>query len=432
MNHLNDWLLNSGVPADAAPAISFLLGALFVSLVAVLANWIAKRVIVRLLHALIERSGLNFPRLLREHNVFLRFSHVAPAMVIHHLTPTVFLQWPEVVELAQVGVVVYLIGVALLVIDAALNVVFSAYNSLETGRKMPIKGFIQAIKLIIFLIGLILITSVVLGKSPFILISGLGALTAVLMLVFKDAILGFVAGIQLSANNMVRPGDWIEMPKQGADGDVIDVSLTTVKVQNWDRTITTIPSYLLISDSFKNWRGMTEAGGRRIKRPLYIDMRTVRFLDQTLLDRCLKIQLLRPYLERALAEIQQHNLEQKLEMGDLLNGRHLTNIGTFRAYCVAYLRRHNKVHQDMTQIVRQLEPTPHGLPIEIYVFTNDIGWVAYEGIQSDIFDHLLAIIPHFGLRIFQQPSGSDIADLTQSFVPVDVKPAARRRGQIQK
>jgi miniconductance mechanosensitive channel len=406
-----NWLLTAGTPADIASALSLAAGLLLVAGLAFLANLVAKRVILRSVNAGISRSRLSFFLILQQHKVFTRLSHLAPAVVIQSLAPRLFSEWPSVVSLAQTGVNVYLICVGLLIADAILNVVLTAWERTGPANRAPIKGFIQAVKLIVFLLGLIFIVSIFLNKEPLILISGLGALTAVLLLVFKDALLGFVAGIQLSVNDMVKKGDWIEMPKQGADGDVIDVSLTTVKVQNWDRTITTIPSYLLISDSFRNWRGMVESGGRRIKRSIYLDMRSVRFLDEELLERFLRIRLLRPYLERKLEEIQQHNRNCELELGDLANGRHLTNIGTFRAYCIAYLQNHGKIHQEMIQLVRQLEPTPQGLPLEIYVFTNDIGWVAYEGIQADIFDHLLAILPHFGLRVYQQPSGGDLEEM---------------------
>lgn len=411
MNALTDWLLNTGLPPEMVDATVLVASLVLIAALAYLANVVAKRVIVRIFNNIVSRAQWKPFLLLKQHKVFHKLSHVAPAVVIQSLAPTLFAEDSAIAAFAQTGVTVYLVAVGVIVTHALLNVLLTAYNQNGDGRRMPIKGFVQALKLVLFLVGLILIISVLLGRSPLILMSGLGAITAILLLVFRDAILGFVAGIQLSLNDMVKPGDWIEMPKQGADGDVIDVSLTTVKVQNWDRTITTIPSYLLISDSFRNWRGMVETGGRRIKRAIHIDMRTVRFLDPELLDRCRKINLLRPHLERALAEIQAHNTEARLEMDDLVNGRNLTNIGTFRAYCVAYLRQHSKVHQEMTQIVRQLEPTPTGLPLEIYLFTNDINWVAYEGIQADIFDHLIAVLPHFGLRVFQQPSGSDLADL---------------------
>lgn len=417
MENFTNWLTGVGLSTEAALAVTFVVSLLLLAALAFVTNAVAKKGIVRVLDRFVDRSGLAFLRILQEKKVFVRLSHLAPAVVIHSLSPVLFREWPAMVEAAQIAVMAYLIGVGLLVVDAALNVFLGVYERSSSEKKIPLKGFVQAVKLIVFLLGMILIVSVLLNKSPFILVSGLGALTAILMLVFKDAILGFVAGIQLSANDMVKTGDWIEMPKQGADGDVIDVSLTTIKVQNWDQTITMIPSHLLIADSFKNWRGMVNSGGRRVKRSVYIDMRTIRFLDEELLERCMQINLLRPYLTRSLAEIQKCNSEAKLRMDDLANGRHLTNIGTFRAYCAAYIRQHPKVHQEMIQIVRQLQPTAHGLPLEIYLFTSDIGWVVHEGVQGDIFDHLLAILPHFGLRVFQQPSGSDVAELGNRLLP---------------
>jgi miniconductance mechanosensitive channel len=254
----------------------------------------------------------------------------------------------------------------------------------------------------------VLIISRLLDKSPWALLSGIGALTAVIMLVFKDSILGFVASVQLTTNDMVRRGDWIEMPKYGADGDVIEVSLNTVKVQNWDKTISTIPTYQLMQDTFKNWRGMSESGGRRIKRALYIDMNSIAFCDEEMLRRFEKIELLKDYLHEKRHEVAATN--EGIGDPDMpTNLRRLTNVGTFRAYVVAYLRAHPKIHKDMTFLVRQLPPNDTGLPIEIYVFSNDQDWARYEAIQADLFDHFLAVLPEFGLRVFQLPSGADFA-----------------------
>jgi miniconductance mechanosensitive channel len=289
--------------------------------------------------------------------------------------------------------------------------------------RMPVKGFSQAIKLVATLVALILVLSTLLGKSPVYLLSGLGALTAVFMLVFKDAILGFVAGIQLSVNEMVRIGDWIEMPKAGADGDVIDVSLTTVKVQNWDKTITTIPSYDLIASSFKNWRGMQDSGGRRIKRAINLDLQSIRFADDDLIARWEKIDLLKDYLKQKREEITKANEGKGTDLSILGNGRRITNVGTFRAYCIAYLKAHPQIHQHMTFLVRQLEPTEHGLPLQIYVFTKDIRWAYYEAIQADVFDHLLAVIGAFDLTVYQQPSGHDVK---QALAVRGHKPAAEQ------
>jgi miniconductance mechanosensitive channel len=258
---------------------------------------------------------------------------------------------------------------------------------------------------------IIVAISIVIDQSPLILLSGLGALTAVILLIFKDSILGLVAGIQLVANDMVRPGDWIEMPKYGADGDVIEITLNTVKVQNWDKTITTIPTYALISDSFKNWRGMQESGGRRIKRAVYVDVSSVRFCTPEMTAKFSRIKVLEEYIARKQAEMREYNEKHGIDDAVLVNGRRMTNLGTFRAYLVEYLKRHPKIHQDMTFLVRHLQPTELGLPIEIYVCSNDQEWSNYEGIQADIFDHIFASLPEFGLRPFQSPTGSDIASL---------------------
>ena len=272
------------------------------------------------------------------------------------------------------------------------------------GHGLPLTSFAQVAKLVLYGVVIIVALSVVIGESPALLFSGLGAMTAVLMLIFKDAILGFVAGIQLSANKMVTPGDWIEMPKYGADGDVMEVALTTVKVQNFDKTITTIPTYALISESFKNWRGMSESGGRRIKRAINIDMSSIRFCDDVMLERLSRIHYMADYLEEKRQEIEAWNVGHEGEPATSLHPRRLTNIGTFRAYIVAYLRHHPKIHPQLTFLVRQLAPTVHGLPIELYVFSTDQNWITYEGIQSDIFDHLLAVVSEFDLRVYQRDS----------------------------
>jgi miniconductance mechanosensitive channel len=313
----------------------------------------------------------------------------------------------EVLAGVNAAVTIYLTLIWLSVFFALLDAMHLIAQRRGQSARMPIKGFVQALKLVATVIGLILILATILNKSPVYLLSGLGALTAVLLLVFRDAILGFVAGIQISVNNLVQVGDWIEMPKAGADGDVIDVSLTTVKVKNWDKTITTIPTYSLISDSFKNWRGMAETGGRRIKRAFNLDVQSIRFADEALVARWEKIDLLKGYLKQKRDEIEKANHDRGADLTILGNGRRITNVGTFRAYCMAYLRAHPQIHQDLTFLVRQLAPTEHGLPIEIYVFSKDIRWAYYEAIQADIFDHLLAVIGEFDLRIYQQPSGRD-------------------------
>lgn len=405
---ISSWLESLKLDPAFAQILGVIGAILYLAILALLANLLAKRLIAGVVHPLIGRTAIAWDDLLIEEKVIVRFSHVVPAAIIHMVAPLQFDNHPGLLSTLQTALNVYLIVIALFVIDALLNFARRLWERSEAGRRYPAKSFIQAIKLVVNLIGLILVLSALLGKSPIVFFSGLGAITAVLLLIFRDAILGLVAGFQLSVNNMVNVGDWIAMPARGADGPVIDVSLTTVKVQNWDKTITTIPTYALISDSFTNWRGMSEAGGRRMKRSINVDLRTIRFADEELLERFKRIRILRGYLDSRLDEIRKHNTEVGDDLQELINGRRLTNIGTFRAYCVAYLRNSPEIHQNLTLLVRQLEPTEHGLPIQIYAFANRTGWVDYENIQGDIFDHLLSILPEFELSAFQSPSGTDL------------------------
>lgn len=412
MEYLIEWIRQTLAARGLAPEQAVLgataagLGLLLV--MAWLTNWVAKHVILRVVAAVVRSTAFKWDDAMMRAGVFTRLSHLAPAMMINAFGPSVLGESPEVMAGVHSAVNIYLTFIWLAVFFAVLNTIHLMAEESDRTSRVPVKGFIQAIKLVATLVALILVLATVLDKSPVYLLSGLGALTAVLLLVFRDAILGFVAGIMISVNEMVRIGDWIEVPKAGADGDVIDVSLTTVKVQNWDKTITTIPTYDLISGSFKNWRGMSDAGGRRIKRALQIDMRSVRFADDALMAHWRKIDLLRDYLAEKQKEIEADNGRSGADLAVVGNGRRITNLGTFRAYCIAYLKAHPKIHQDMTFLVRQLAPTEHGLPLEIYVFTNDIRWAAYESIQADIFDHLLAVIGEFQLGVFQQPSGNDV------------------------
>lgn len=403
---LQEWL---GVTPEVATLTTFAVGITLTLFLAILVNEVAKRVILKVIDRIVHRTKWSWDQQLHEAGFFTRLSHLAPAFVIYLLSRTVFAPYPVVGSLVDHLVNTYVIIILLMVVSAFLNALQSNINQSKFGANVPVKGFFQAIKLIIFIVGAILVLSVLFGKSPVYFLSGLTALTAVLLLIFRDALLGLVAGVMISVNQMVRVGDWIEMPGNGADGDVIDVSLTTVKVRNWDQTITTVPSYDLISKSFKNYRGMFERGGRRIKRSLFIDMRSVRFVDPPLLEKLQRIRLLRPYLEEKLREVETQNQESDLDMDVLCNGRRLTNLGTFRAYCVAYLQsKKDDFRLDMISLVRQLAPTEHGLPLEIYVFTADTRWVFHEKVQSDLFDHLMAVIKEFDLRIFQEPSGDDL------------------------
>nr|WP_263429523.1 mechanosensitive ion channel family protein [Nannocystis pusilla] len=318
------------------------------------------------------------------------------------------------------------LAVIVLVAVRAFGALLTAVNEIYTRHPQalgrPIKGYLQGLKVLAYIGAAIVVIATLLDQSPWYLLSGLGAMTAILLLIFRDTLLSFVAGIQLTTNDLIRVGDWLEMPQFDADGDVVDISLNTVKVQNWDATITVIPTHKFLENSFKNWRGMFEAGGRRIKRAINIDVSTVRFLTPEEIERMSRVVVLREYMAAKTREVEAHNRAAvPADAADLpVNGRRLTNLGTFRAYIEAYLRAHPRIHQERIRIVRQLHPTPEGVPLEIYVFTRDTAWVAYEGIQADIFDHVLAVAPEFGLRVFQAPAGSDLARLAG-----DARPAAR-------
>ncbi|MGO4891930.1 mechanosensitive ion channel family protein [Flavobacterium sp. W21_SRS_FM6] len=352
---------------------------------------------------LILRTKNTFDDELHKHNFFRRASHLAPALLIHTLCP-LFISRPLLLNFLQKVAIIYALITMVRMISALLNTIEDTYNASNLAKKAPITGFIQVGKLFVIIVALVLVISSILDKSPLLLLSGLGAVTAILLLLFRDTILGFVAGIQIAANRMVNTGDWISMPKFEADGEVLQVGLTTVKVQNWDKTITTIPTYALIAEPVKNWRGMSESGGRRIKRAINIDVQSVQFCDEQMLEDFAKIRFIKTYIQKKKDELQAFHSEQKIDTQDLVNSRRLTNIGTLRAYVQAYLANHPKLNQDMTLMVRQLPPTELGLPLEIYCFSADKNWVNYEGIQADIFDHLLAILPVFKLRAYQRMS----------------------------
>ena len=401
-NWVSSWEIFS---APVELIVSQLIIAAAVVVVGLVTNLVAKRIILKVIHRLVKRTKTRWDDALVEQRVFHRLSHIAPAVVVYVAAP-LFLELAPVVSssaLAYIG----LIG--LLAAGSVLDAVATIYSTFEIAYKKPIRSYIQAVKIFLFVIGGIAIIGTLIHQSPWKLLSGIGALTAVILLVFKDSILGLVAGIQLSGHDMVRIGDWIEMPKYDADGDVIEISLNNVKVQNWDKTITTIPTYALVANSFRNWRGMQETGGRRIMRSLYIDMNSVRFCSPAMLDRFRKITFIEGYIGQKTAEIDHWNREHGFDMEIAVNGRRMTNLGTFRAYVYQYLRHHPKIHQELTLLVRQRPPTEHGIPIEIYAFTNDIVWANYENIQADIFDHILAVMRDFDLRVYQQPSGLDIS-----------------------
>ena len=408
LSPLRDWLIQLGVSDEGAALLTVAADVVVVLILALIADYIVKRIVVSRMTALAERSASDWDDRLMEHRVLQRLAHVAPAIVIYLFAVPVLGDFGVLADVARRGAVAYMIFVAATAGFAGLNAAVDIIRASSLSPSLPARGIAQVVKMVLFVIAAVSVVSVVLNQSPLLLLSGLGAMSAVAMFVFKDAILGFVAGVQLSVNRMVSRGDWIEMPSHGVDGDVIEVGITTVKVQNFDKTIVTIPTYALVSESFKNWRGMSESGGRRIKRALHVDIGSVRFCDEEMLARFARIRYITEHVEAQRDEAAHWNREQGVDAADYANGRRPTNVGLFRAYLVAYLRHHPMVHQDMTFLVRQLDPTEHGLPIEIYVFCREQEWARYEAIQADIFDHLLAIAPQFDLRIYQNPSGPDV------------------------
>lgn len=413
--------------------------AAFLSVMALLLfAWLAlivfRFIILKVVRKIARKTKTEWDDILIHRKVFHSLAHLVPAFILHYsvgfaspgeqlhlsgMSPEVLQQvtvdyYPGLAGFLMKLVNFYFLFVAIYIINSVLNAFNDIYQTTSYSQHRSIKGYIQLLKILIYFLCAILIFSIILGKDPTVLIAGMGAMAAVLLLVFKDTILGFVASIQLSANDMLKIGDWIEMPGHKADGTVIDITLNTVKVQNWDRTITTIPTYALVSESFNNWKGMEESGGRRIKRAVYIDVNSIRFCDEEMLKRLSRYELIRDYVLSKEEEIRDYNQKMNISEEDLISKRRQTNVGIFRKYLENYLRNSVRIRQDMTFLVRQLQPTDKGLPIEIYVFSKETAWALYENLQADIFDHVFAVIPEFGLRVFQAPSGNDIREATEN------------------
>jgi miniconductance mechanosensitive channel len=393
---LGDWPLDHPVAWTALRTTAVLLAA-----------WasfrVARTVLLRWIGRLIRTSRTRLDDVLLENDVLRRTALLAPVVVISYGIEVFPGPTQELLQVVNAGFCVVL----LLIVGAGINAFQDAISEYDARSDVPIKSYAQIAKIFLYVVGTLMTIAVLTGKSPWVLLSGIGALMAVIILVFRDTILSLVASFTIASNRLVKLGDWIEAPAFGADGDVIDIALHTVKVQNWDKTITTIPTYKLVETSFKNWRGMQDSGGRRIKRAIHLDMNTVRFCDGEMLARFEKFELIADYVKQRRQEVEADNSRQQADLSELVNGRRLTNLGTFRAYVAAYLSSHPKIHAHMTFLVRQLAPTPQGLPLEIYVFTTTTVWADYESIQSDIFDHLLAVVPQFDLRVFQEPTGGD-------------------------
>ncbi len=408
---LEKLLTDSGFSLPTAQIILLALSIVAIALLAYLASRLAIHLMIPFFVKAASLSKSDWDDLLVSNRFFDHLSVLLPVVVVYATVDVLLAGHPFFAEMIRRLCMTLLVFLAVRMIDSVLRTVDAIYKRSEIAKRKPIGGYLSVVRIVLFVLAGIFIISTLTNKSPWGIFSVLGGLTAVVLLIFKDTILGFVASLQLVSHDMVRVGDWIEMPSFEADGDVIDVSIHTVKVQNWDKTITTIPTYALVSNSFKNWRGMAESGGRRIKRSLCIDMNSVKFCTAEMLEKFSKFSLLKEYLQQKQAEIDLYNRQHNLDSNTVPNGRRQTNIGVFRAYIKSYLANHPKINRNMTFLVRHLPPTAKGLPVEIYVFSSDQVWAHYEDIQADIFDHILAVVPEFELRVFQEPSGLDFQAL---------------------
>lgn len=408
-----DFLILLGLSESSAKIIETLTILLVVIFLAFLVDFIFRKVLISILTRLIKKTKSKWDDIFVERKILKRVAHLAPAIVFYYYAKLGLTEYPILAGLLQSLVYIYLIIMTLLILDRILTAINDIYETLPASRNQPIKGYIQSIKIVFYFFGIIFIISIIIGKSPTKLIAGLGAMAAILILVFKDTILGFVSSIQLSANKMLKPGDWITMPGRSADGVVQEITLNTVKVQNFDKTISTIPTYALISESFQNWKGMEEAKGRRIARSFYIDMRTIKFCDREMIEKFKKIKIISEYVASKQLEIESFNKAKGIDH-DKASRRNLTNVGVFRKYIEFYLNNHPQVHPSKPPyliLVRHLHPQEKGLPIQIYCFSKETAWVKYEQVQADIFDHVLAVASEFELDIFQNPSGSDFRNI---------------------
>jgi miniconductance mechanosensitive channel len=406
-----DWVRSLFAGLGLVDAALNITAGLALSIVAVLLalfmHFLAKLVLEKMLLRFIARTKSDWDNIFYDTKVFHRALKALPWFIVYLLVPVVFVHFPVFSQFLGRVLRSAVFAHLLLALVAILDAINLKYQQQSAAKQRPIKGYIQLAQVFIYVVAGILFGAAVLDIDPVAILSGFGAMSAVLLLVFKDSLMGLVSSFQLSSNKMVALGDWIEMPKYGADGDVIDITLHTVKVRNWDMTITSIPVYALISDSFKNWRGMSESGGRRIARQLIVDLESVQFCTPAMLERFKKMRLLKDYMQQKELDINSANLAEGLTADDPIGGRRLTNIGTFRAYMTLYLKQHPEINQEMICMVRQQAPTAQGIPLQVYAFTRDKAWINHENIQGDIFDHFFAVMPYFGLRSFQEPSGWD-------------------------
>ncbi|AVM59061.1 hypothetical protein C3V43_11785 [Bacteroides heparinolyticus] len=408
LKDIDQLLVSWGMSPSLADTLDQFVAFAVVLIIAFTADALCRGILLRIVPRLVKRTKASWDDIVFDRKVMVHLSRMAAPVIIFYFVPVAFAETNSfTLDLILRFCRIYIIISLLSFINSLLKAVYNVYSEREQFRDRPLKGMLQTVQVILWFVGIIIVVSILIGKSPLSLLAGLGASAAILMLVFKDSIMGFVSGVQLSANDMLKVGDRIAMPKYGADGTVIEVTLNTVKVRNWDNTITTIPPYLLVSDSFQNWRGMRESGGRRVKRSINIDMTSVKFCTPEMLDKYRKIRLLKDYVDQTEQVVRQYNEEHGIDNSILVNGRRQTNLGVFRAYLTAYLQSLPDINQELTCMVRQLQPTDHGIPMELYFFCAIKDWVPYEAVQSDVFDHVLAIIPEFDLQVFQSPFGRD-------------------------
>ena len=390
LNSIKNLLVSWGMAPGTADALDHFIAFTVLVLIALAADQVCRRVVLKAVAQLVKKTKATWDDVVFDHKVMVRLSHIVVPLIIYLFIPVAFADTnAATVDIIQRICMVLIILSLLFFAHAFMGAVYSVYSATGRYRNRPLKGMVQTVQVALWLVGIIVIIGQLTGQEVLSLLGGLGAMSAVLMLVFKDTITGFVSGVQLSANNMLKVGDWIKMPKYGVDGTVTEVSLTTVKVRNWDNTVATLPPYMLVSEMFENWNAMRESGGRRVKRSINIDMNSVCFCTPEMLEEYREIDLLKEYMS------QEHEDP-------------LTNLGVFRAYLVAWLRNRPVVNTDLHCMVRQLQPTEYGIPLELYFFSRIKDWVPYEGVQSDVFDYVLAVVPRFGLRVFQLPSGEDL------------------------
>ena len=400
LENLELWLLNHGINETFAQLFKVGISLAVMIILALIADFITQKIFLVSMARMAKRTKTEWDDLLIKHKFFHKLSHLAPALVVYLTIGIALYDYsPKLTLFIQALTKIYMIFIVLLVFNAFLNAVHEIYQGLPFAKNRPIKGYLQVVKILIYFFGGIVIVSIIINKNPASLLVGLGASAAVLMLVFKDTILGLVASIQLSANNLLKPGDWIEMPGRNIDGEVIEITLNTVKVQNSDRTINTIPTYALVTESFQNWRGMEESNGRRIRRSVLIDMKSIKFCTPEMIERYKMIPILKD-IDKLLIRSQNDNYRP-------------TNFGVFRKYIEFYLKQHPLINQQTTILVRHRQPTEHGIPMEVYCYSSEKNLYAYEEIQSDIFDHIIAFAHEFDIRIFQIPGGDDLKFISQ-------------------